>query len=444
MAGGVPTAPGTRDGGAPLDRRAFLAQALLSVPASALLLPGCATGRAPVRSPADEQLLDEIERAAWCFFDENCHPVTGLAKDRCRADGADERAVASMAATGFALTAACIAEHRGWISRDQLCARVERSLAWIAGNMVRQRGFFHHFVDWASGARVWRSEVSTIDTALFLFGAITAGMHCDSPRIQALVDQLVDGVNWTWLRHPDGIVGHGWRPETGALRHRWEEFSEASGLYLLAIGARRHALGADSWRAWRRPVTEYRGHRFVGVQVPLFTHQFSQAWFDLRGRRDDGIDWFENSRAATLAHREFCLSLRDEHPGFAADRWGFTASDSKHGYVAWGGPPAFGPIDGTIVPCAAAGSLPFAEAECLAVLRRLRVEHGRRIWRRYGFVDAFRPDHRWIAPDVIGIDVGISMLMAENLRSGFVWRTFERDERVQRGYRLTGLARGMA
>jgi hypothetical protein len=424
------------------DRREFV-RAALAAPLGAALLAGCTAAPGTALDAGldatDEQLLDEIERAAWHYFADNCHPLTGLAKDRCGADGPDSRVVASMAATGFALTAACIAERRGWIERAELLERIERTLAWVEAELVHHRGFWFHFVDHGTGARVWRCEVSTIDTALFLFGAITAGVHCDSPRIRGLVDRLVDRVDWTWLRRADGTVGHGWRPETGPLAHGWEEFSEASGLYLLAIGARRHALDPSSWRAWRRPVTSYREHRFIGDRVPLFTHQYSQAWFDLRGRLDDGIDWFENSRTATLAHRDFCLQLRSEHPHFAPDRWGFTASDSAKGYVAWGGPPAFGPIDGTVVPCAAAGSLPFAPDECLAVLRRLRHEHGERIWRRYGFVDAFHPDHRWVAPDVIGIDVGISMLMAENLRSGAVWRWFMQDERVQRGLRLTGL-----
>ncbi len=144
---------------------------------------------------------------------------------------------------------------------------------------------------------------------------------------------------------------------------------------------------------------------------------------------------------ATRAHKQFCLDLRERYPHFAEDMWGITASDSAKGYRAWGGPPEHGSIDGTLVPCAAAGSLPFLPHDTIQVLRTMRTRYGERIWKRYGFIDAFNPQTEWYAPDVIGIDVGISMLMAENLRSGFVWRTFMKNPEVQRAMERVGFRR---
>jgi hypothetical protein len=156
----------------------------------------------------------------------------------------------------------------------------------------------------------------------------------------------------------------------------------------------------------------------------LFTHQYSQAWFDFRGKRDAYADYFENSITATRAHKAFCLA----HPQwYGEDYWGVTASDFRGGYIAWGGPPAMGPLDGTVVPSAAAGSLAFLPAECLAVLKAMRAKFGSLAWGRYGFVDAFHPAAGWYDPDVLGIDQGISVLMAENLRSGLIWNTFMRN-----------------
>jgi hypothetical protein len=153
---------------------------------------------------------------------------------------------------------------------------------------------------------------------------------------------------------------------------------------------------------------------------------------------DGFADYFENSIKATRAHRQFCLDLRDEFPHFAENLWGITSSDSAHGYVAWGGPPRQGPLDGTIVPCAAGGSLPFVPHDSVACLRNMRGRFGKKIWSRYGFVDAFNPATGWVAPDVVGIDAGITLLMAENLRSSFVWNQFMQNPEARLGMRLAG------
>jgi hypothetical protein len=124
---------------------------------------------------------------------------------------------------------------------------------------------------------------------------------------------------------------------------------------------------------------------------------------------------------ATEAHKAFCLSLGR---GYSDDYWGVSASDWEHGYVAWGGPPLMGPVNGSVVPCAAAGSLPFVPAECIQVLRAIKDRFGVDAWGRYGFSDAFHPELLWYDPDALGIDIGIGVLMAENLRTGLIWKTF--------------------
>jgi hypothetical protein len=186
-------------------------------------------------------------------------------------------------------------------------------------------------------------------------------------------------------------------------------------------------------------VFEYKGYKFISSNDPIFIHQYSHAWFDFRNRRDHYADYYENSVIATKAHKQFCVDLRERYPHFGESMWGITASDSAKGYRAWGGPPEHGGVDGTLVPCAAAGSLPFLPEETIRVLRKMREQYGERIWKRYGFIDAFNPQTGWYGPDVIGIDVGISMVMAENLRSGFVWRTFMKNPEAQRAMKLVGL-----
>ncbi len=167
----------------------------------------------------------------------------------------------------------------------------------------------------------------------------------------------------------------------------------------------------------------YEGLRYLSDLAPLFTHQFSHAWFDLRNKHDRYAAYFQNSILATRANKAFCLELG---PPYSDTYWGITASDSEHGYTAWGGPPAMGQIDGSVVPCATAGSLVFLPQACLEVLMALKV-HYPKAWGRYGHVDAFNAKDQWYDPDVLGIDQGIGVLMAENLRTGMVWDTFMRN-----------------
>jgi hypothetical protein len=218
-----------------------------------------------------------------------------------------------------------------------------------------------------------------------------------------------------------------WTPELGFNLLRWDSYCESMMLYLLAIGSPTHPIAPECWRRFERPAMEYQKYRYISIPAPLFVHQFSHAWFDFRGKRDEYADYFANSVLASQAHRQFCCDLSTRFPSYSHDLWGITASDSSKGYVVWGGPPMLGPVDGSIVPAAAAGSLPFLFPESMAVLHNLRRRYGKRIWKRYGFVDAFNPLTGWADGDVLGIDQGISMLMAENARSQFVWRTFMRN-----------------
>jgi hypothetical protein len=173
---------------------------------------------------------------------------------------------------------------------------------------------------------------------------------------------------------------------------------------------------------------------------PLFTHQFPQCWFDLRGLRDEHADYFRNAQLATLAQRQWTIDeLSKRFPTYGPNVWGLTASDYAEGYTAWGGPPAQGPIDGTVVPCAAAGSLAFEPRLCLDALKEMKQRYGEKGYVKYGFVDAFNPATGWYNADVIGIDVGPTVLMAENCRSGFVWKLFMSSPEAQAAIKAAGL-----
>jgi hypothetical protein len=389
-------------------------------------------------SDEDEQFLDDLEKAAFQYFWDQSNPKTGLVKDRCNTRvGVDNGIVASIAATGFGLTALCIGERRGFIARPAALERVRATLRSLWGKLPNHRGFFYHWANVNTGERVWDAEVSSVDTAILLCGVLTAREYFWVPDVQELANDIFDRVQWTWLSEDTTLLTHGWTPEVGFLPYRWDYYSELMMMYLLGLGSTSYPLPADAWDAWKRLTFDYEGMRYIGSFAPLFVHQYSQAWFDFRNKRDKYADYFQNSIIATDVHRRFCIELGKQFPDYSDDLWGITASDSMYGYVAWGGPPETGPIDGSVVPSASAGSLPFLPQGVMRVLRNIRDKYPN-AWSKYGFVDAFNPLKNWYDTDVIGIDVGISLLMAENVRTGFVWEVFMRGEEAQRGMERAG------
>ena len=388
-------------------------------------------------SPEDDRFLNDLEKANFQYFWEQANPKTGLVKDRCNFHTDDNGVVGSIAATGFGLTALCIGEKCGFVSRSAAQERVMATLETLWAKLPNHRGFFYHWTNINTGERVWDAEVSSVDTTILLCGVLACREYFPTDEVQGLADSIFNRVEWTWLSEDTSLLPHGWTPEMGFLPYRWDNYSELMMMYLLGLGSTSYPLREETWTAWKRLKFEYDGLRYIGSFAPLFVHQYSQAWFDFRGKRDKYADYFQNSATATEVHRRFCLELSKQFPSYSEDLWGISASDSPNGYVIWGGPPAIGPIDGTIVPSAAAGSLPFLPQPVMRVLRTIKDRYPQ-AWGKYGFVNAFNPLTKWYDNDVVGIDTGITLLMAENFRTGFVWKTFMKNEAAQRGLRRAG------
>lgn len=426
----------------------FLFSALLILVAASPVATSARAKTAPTATPfsyaqfsrREERLLEDLERRSYLYLWEQADPRTGLVLDRTRTDGSvpdeNHRNIASIAATGFALTGLCIAADRGWTNPKAARERARNTLRFFADEAIQEHGWFYHWLDLKSGERRWKSELSSIDTALLLAGVLTT-KQCfrDDPDIVRLATKIYHRIDFPWMlnNHPT-LLSMGWHPETGFIKARWDDYSEHPILYLLAIGSPTHPLSPDSWYAWKRNWNGYKGYKYLG-KAPLFTYQYSHAWVDFRNRRErkgEKIDYFENSRKATLAHRLFCIDLAGEFPGYGPDMWGISASDSAKGYVAWGGPPRDPAIDGSVVPYVAAGSLMFTPDLAMNVLVAMKGKYGKSIYGRYGFTDAFNPNNGWVNPDVIGIDLGITLLGAENSRTGNVWRWFMKNQEILR------------
>lgn len=457
-------------------------------------LGACGSGRtdsSPV--PGDDfylsgdetAFIDTLQLRTFRYFWERCNPENGLAPDRWPTES-----FASSAATGFALTAYPIGAERGYVTRDEAAERARRTLRFLweapqhdgPRGAIGTKGFFYHFLDLETGARFGTVELSTVDTALLLAGALFCQSYFTGPgpaeaEIRALADSLYLRVDWQWASVRPPTIGHGWTPEAGHLPYDWRGYNEAMILYLLALASPTHPVAPEAWEAW---TAGYRWGTFHGQEhlgfAPLFGHQYTHVWVDLRGIRDRimqerGLDYFENSRRAVLAQHAYALANPGGWTGYGPRLWGLTACDGPvsgtftvggrertfQTYDARGASFTRVTDDGTVCPSAAAGSLPFAPELVVPLLMALHQDHGPRLWGEYGFLDALNPTftldvpvqhgrvdpvHGWYDTDYLGIDQGPILAMIENHRSGLVWDTLRTNPHLVRGLRRAGFVGG--
>lgn len=406
--------------------------------------------RDPVKSEGltDDRLLDLIQKRAFDFFWNETNPTNGLTKDRGRNfESSEECFVASIASVGFALTAYPIGAERGWVGREEALERTKATLRSFqqGGIVTHTNGFLPHFVNLFTGAPATDTEISTIDTALLLAGAITAMEYFQDPDVSAAVKEIYERVDWDWARngHPQ-FVSHGLNGRGAFLETHWCSFTEGLLIYLLALGSPTHPLPVSSWDAIDRHTGEYGGYTFVvehGGQS-IFRYQYPALWYDFRGRRDkSGLDYFENATLATLAMRAYCIEQARVFPySYGPDAWGLGAADGpENKYYIYGFPPGepYSATDGTFVPYAIAGSTPFLPVHAIRALRHLYDTH-HELWGKYGFADSGNPTQSFVARDVIGLDQGTILVGIENYRSKFVWRLFMKNPWVRETTRQIG------
>jgi hypothetical protein len=399
-------------------------------------------------------LLDTLQHTAFDFFWEQANPSNGLIRDRWPTPSP-----CSIASVGFGLSAICIGIDHGWITREEGRDRVLTTLDtfWTypqgpeASGKIGYQGLFYHFLDMNTGERVWNCELSTIDTALLFAGIIDAREYFDGGdpedvQVRALADSITHRADWDFMRNGGAGIRMGWKPGTGfAGFGEWVGYNEAMILYLLAIGSPTHPVPAATWIIWTSGYswqTQY-GYQYV-IFPPLFGHQYSHCWIDFRSIQDSymqtkGITYFENSRRATLAQREYCIANPGGWTGYGPNVWGITASDTPTGYMARGAPPPQND-EGTITPTAVAGSIPFAPGVTIPTLHHWYDTYRPQIFSVYGFVDAFNLTVNWWDLDYIGIDQGPIVIMIENYRTGKVWERFMGNADVQAGLLGAGFA----
>lgn len=397
----------------------------------------------PLKRLTDEEFLDFIQRKAFAFFWNEANSQTGLIRDRANNFSPDNNKIASVASVAFGLTAICIAHEREWITYEQAYKRALTTLKFFQKNMGKNHGFYYHFVHLDTGQPTVGSEVSSIDTALFLAGVLLCGEYFKGTEIEKTALELYERVEWPWMLAGGLTFCMGYNNRKGFSAERYNHYSETMLLYLLAIGSPTHPIPPDTWHEIYRPVRSYKKYTLICFPS-LFAHQYSHLWIDFRNKSDDYADYFKNSVKATLANRQFCIDNAGSFKTYSSLSWGLTACDGPKGYEAYGAlPSTFRPKhDGTVAPTAAAGSIEFTPDISLACLKNIYNRQGEGLWGRYGFSDAFNLDRNWYAKDVIGIDQGAILLSIENYRTAFVWNTFMRLPFIKKALELAGFKEG--
>jgi len=421
-----------------------------------------------------ESRLDALQHHAFAYFLNETNPANGFVADR-----SEPGAPASIAAVGFALAVYPVGVERGWMTRADAIARTlalmrffKTSAQGTAPDATGHKGFYYHFLDMTTGRRAGLCELSTVDSGFLIAGMLAAAAYFDrededEEEIRTLAEALYRRVEWLWACNGAATLTHGWTPESGFLRYRWEGYDEAVLLYVLGLGSPTYPLPVESYAAW---VSTYQWKKIYGYEFvyagSLFIHQYSHVWVDFRGiqdafARDKGIDYCENSRRATYVQREYAIRNPLDFAGYGENFWGLTASDgpgwtsrkiqsierSFFGYVARGAP--YGPDDGTVAPWAVVASLPFAPEIVLPT-----IEHFQDVYPqitgeyclRCSFNLTFPKEDDgvagWTSPYHFGINLGPVVLMCENHRSGLLWRLTRGCPHVVTGLRRAGFTKG--
>jgi hypothetical protein len=433
-----------------------------------------------------DPLIVELQERTFRFFWDTANPQNGLIPDRYPTPS-----YSSIAAVGFGLTTYPVGVERGYITREQARDRVLTTLRFLskaphgpgARGRAGYKGFFYHFLDMKTGERFGDSELSTVDTALLLAGALFCqsyfdGAHPDEAEIRSHVEQLYRRVDWRWAQPKGPAITLGWTPEKGFLKYDWRGYNEAMLVYLLALASPTFPVGTDAWSEWTSTYDKHWrkafGQEFLNF-APLFGHQYTHVWLDFRKIQDGymrqrGLDYFENSRRAVHAQRAYAISNPRRCTDYGATVWGISASDGpadiiiedtsgRRTFSTYAARGIDSKDDCTLAPTAAAASIPFAPDLAIPAVREMHRRYGQHIYSKYGFLGAFNPTFTfhfdiqlrhgrsvkgfgWVADDYLGIDQGPIVAMIENYRTGLIWKVMRKNPYVRQGLARAGFSGG--
>ena len=432
----------------------------------------------PVTDPqgTDKDMLEKLQRETFDYFLNEVNPVTGLVADKT-----EPGFPSSIAVTGMAITAYIVGVEKKILSRKNAIERILKILRFFydskqgkQANATGYKGFYYHFLKMNNGEREWNCELSTIDTSLFIAGALCAATYFkkknrEETELRDLADKLYRRIDWQWALNNEDTICQGWKPKSGFFPYRWDEnYSEAMIMYMLALGSPTFPIKPSGYKKWTNTfkLTEVYDISYL-YAGPLFIHQFSHMWIDFRGIHDEfnkktGFDYFENSRRATYVHRQYAIENKLEFKNYGEYCWGLTASDGPgkktlkiagkqrvfYNYIARGAP--YGPDDGTVSPWAVVASLPFAPEIVIKTIRHAIEKLNLKPHKLYGFDSSFNPTfpektanpNGWVSQWRFGLNQGPIVIMIENHNTELIWNIMKKCTYLTQGLQMAGFSNG--
>ena len=189
--------------------------------------------------------------------------------------------------------------------------------------MYGRDGMLPHFAERDSNAMEFRrgpdSEVSSIDTALLLYGLMVNAQYFGG---DVATDYLAarDGVDWSaWI--DVATVGHidqfrqSYDAGSDSLPNFWYDTYTHEVMLLVIMAAMSDPTlnVLDLWRAWNRQTVSYGGRStYATWNGDPFTVFYGLVWLDLQGMGADvdGVNWYDEAALAYDMHLEFFASER--------------------------------------------------------------------------------------------------------------------------------------
>jgi hypothetical protein len=396
-----------------------------------------------------EDLLTLVQNKTFGYFWNFGHPTSGMARERSTSGD-----VVTTGGTGFGIMAMVVAAERGFISRDEALLRIQKIVTFLDTKCSKYHGAFSHWINGSTGATVPFSQyddgADLVETALLFQGLLTAQRYFDNQSTSELklrndIKLLWEAVDWTWFQKGgENVLYWHWSPNYGwQMNLKISGWNEALIVYVLAASSPTHPISKNAYQqGWARNGAFANGKSFYGYSLPLgedyggplFFGHYSFLGINPKGLKDQYADYWLQNRNQSLVNYNYCVANPKNYPAYGYNCWGLTACDENGGYDA------HSPTNdkGVIAPTAALSSMPYMPEQSKAALEFFYYKLGDKLWKDYGFVDAFDLTQQWFSSQHLAIDQGPIVIMIENYRSGLLWNQFMSHPDVKNGLQVLG------
>jgi hypothetical protein len=404
---------------------------------------------------SDSALLTLIEQQTFNYFWADANPVSGMARERYSDATTD-----ALGGTGFGVMATVAAVNRGFISRSDAVTRLTTLTTFLSTKCTRLHGAFSHWINGSTGATISfgsNNGVDIVETSYMMMGLLTARQYFNSLTdaneitLRDSINSIYNAVEWTWFTQNGAANGLYWQynPSYTSTSDIWSipvvGWDEPLITYVLAASSPTHAIAKNIYdNGWAQNGAMKNGKKFYGYTLPLgpdyggplFFEQYSFQGIDPHGLSDAYANYDSQTVNHSLINYSYCVADPHAYYGYSSQCWGLTASDIQSGYNA-SSPTS---DDGTIAPTAAISSLAYTPTQSMNALRFFYYKLGDKIWKPYGFIDAFNLTNIWFDSDCLAIDQGPQIVMIENYRTGLLWNLFMSCPEVKTGMTNLGFS----